>query len=355
MMMKIGVPKETKRMEGRVSLVPSAVAELVRQGCVVYVQQGAGLLSGFEDDHYRQAGAVLVANAQSLYAQAELIVKVKEPIAEDLQYLRADHVLFCYLHLAANKSLLHALLKIGLLALAFETVQEQGVLPLLAPMSEIAGRVAVQSGTHFLHGSLGGRGVLLGGTTTTGRGQVVVLGAGTAGTYAALEAANLGAQVTVFDLNPEALKRVRQMSPNITGLYSSVQDIEALLPHTDLLIGAVLLPGQAAPKLLTRAMVKKMPAGSVIVDIAIDQGGCIETMRATDYQNPTFVEEGVIHMGVTNLPGAVPKTASQALATAILPYVLRLARGQLEQSPSLKGGVNVKQGQLVHPALLSLN
>lgn len=354
-MMKIGVPKETKRMEGRVSLVPSAVAELVRQGGMVYVQQGAGLLSGFEDSHYLQAGAVVVENAQMLYALAELIVKVKEPIADDLKYLRAEHSLFCYLHLAANQNLLNELLRIGLLALAFETVQEQGVLPLLAPMSEIAGRVAVQSGAHLLHGSLGGRGVLLGGTGTTGRGQVVVLGAGTAGTYAALEAANLGAQVLVFDLNPEALKRLRQMSPNITGYYSSVQDIEACLPHTDLLIGAVLLPGRAAPKLVTRAMVKKMPAGSVIVDIAIDQGGCIETMRATDYQNPTFVEEGVIHMGVTNMPGAVPRTASQALSTAILPYVLRLAKGQLEQYPALKGSINVNKGQLVHPALQSSN
>lgn len=353
-MLKIGIPKETKRMEGRVSLVPSAVAELVRQHGVVYVQQGAGLLSGFDDKSYQQAGAHVVDNAKLLYEQAELIVKVKEPTADDLRFLRKDHSLFCYLHLAANRPLLDELLKIGLLALAFETVQEQGLLPLLAPMSEIAGRVAVQSGAHWLHGSLGGRGVLLGGTGTTGRGQVTVLGAGTAGTYAALEAASMGANVTVFDLNPEALRRVRQSGANITGLYSTPQEIEALLPLTDLLIGAVLVPGMAAPKLVTRAMVRKMPPGSVIVDIAIDQGGCIETMRPTDYQNPTFIEEGVIHIGVTNLPGAVPRTASQALSTAILPYVLRLAKGQLEHSPSLKGGINVNQGQIVHPALVSL-
>lgn len=353
MMLKIGVPKEIKPMEGRVSLVPSAVAEIVHNRGLVYVEKGAGEQSGFYDQQYRKAGATVVDSADALFAAAEMIVKVKEPVADDLKRLRSEHLLFCFLHLAANKTLLEELKKRGLLAIAFETVESKGSLPLLMPMSEVAGRVAVQSAVHWLHASMGGRGILLGGATATERGQVTVLGAGTAGTFAIKEAAAMGANITVFDLNPDALRRVRELGPNVTGLYSSQGDIERVLKTTDLLIGAVLVPGAAAPKLVSRDMVKGMPEGSVIVDIAIDQGGCVETIRPTDYRQPTYVEEGVVHMGVTNLPGAVPRTSSEALSAAILPYVVQLAQGKLKSSPALKAGINVENGKVVHPALIS--
>ena len=353
MTLKIGVPKELKAMEGRVGLIPSAVAEIVHKQGQVYVERGAGKLSGFDDRHFQDAGATLVDSAEILFAKSEMIVKVKEPVDGDLKYLRPDHLLFCYLHLAANNQLMESLQKLGLLAIGFETVESNGSLPLLMPMSEVAGRVAMQSAAHWLHGSMGGRGVLLGGATATQRGQVTVLGAGTAGTYAVKEAAALGANVTVFDLSTDALKRVRELGPNVTGLYPSRHDIERILKITDVLIGAVLVPGAAAPKLVSREMVRSMPNGSVIVDIAVDQGGCVETIRPTDYRQPTYVDEGVVHMGVTNLPGAVPRTSSEALSAAILPYVIQLAEGELEKSPALKAGINVDKGKIVHPALIS--
>ena len=350
-MLTIGVPKERKAMEGRVSLVPSAVAEIRHNHGQVFVEKGAGELSGFDDQAYQDAGAIVVATQEALYTKGKVIVKVKEPIKADLKHLRSDHVLFCYLHLAANADLLDALKKKQLLAIGFETVELRQQLPLLMPMSEVAGRVAVQSAAHYLHGSMGGRGVLLGGATATDRGQVTVLGAGTAGTSATKEAAAMGANITVFDLSTEALRRVKALGANVTGLYPSREEIKKVLARTDVLIGAVLVPGQAAPKLVTRDMVKAMPRGSVIVDIAVDQGGCIETIRPTDYCNPTYVEEGVVHMGVTNLPGAVPRTSSEALSAAILPYVILLAQGGLEDSPALKSGVNLNKGKVIHPAL----
>lgn len=355
-MLKLGIPKETKVMEGRVSLLPSAVAEIVDKGGEVFVESNAGQLSGYDNLSYGDAGAVICASPEALYGQAELIVKVKEPITTDLQYLRKEHHLFCYLHLAANPCLLKQLQNIGLRAIAFETVAEGKQLPLLSPMSEIAGRVAVQSASYWLHGDTingtGGRGVLLGGATATERGHVTVLGAGTAGTFAIMEAAALGANVTVFDINPEALKQVRAIAANITALYPSRHALNKTLENTDLLIGAVLIPGATAPKLITRDMVRSMPKGSVIVDISIDQGGCIETMRATDYSAPTYLDEGVIHAGVTNLPGTVPRTASAALSAALLPYVFTLLKGRLEQCPALIKGINVDQGATVHPALM---
>lgn len=359
-MLKLGIPKEIKVMEGRVSLLPCAVAEIIDKGGEVFIESNAGLLSGYDNRSYADAGAVICESAESLYREAKLIVKVKEPIAGDLQYLRKDHLLFCYLHLSANTDLLQQLNTIGLVAIAFETVEEaidkQSRLPLLAPMSEIAGRVAVQSAAYWLHGDTingtGGRGVLLGGATATERGNVTVLGAGTAGTFAIMEAAALGANVTVFDINPEALKRVRAIAPNITALYPGRKEINKVLENTDLLIGAVLIPGAAAPKLISRDMVRSMPKGAVIVDISIDQGGCIETMHATDYTKPTYIDEGVIHAGVTNLPGAVPRTASAALSAALLPYVFTLLKGQLEQCTALTKGINVANGSSVHAALI---
>lgn len=349
--MRIGIPTEIKPKEGRVALVPAACGELVCAGHQVFIQAGAGKLSGFADEAYRVLGVSILENAEALYGSSELIVKVKEPIEGDLKWLKKEHLLFCYLHLAANPALTQGLCSIGLTAIAFETVEEAGRLPLLAPMSEIAGRVAVQVGTHLLHASMGGKGILLGGVPGAERGKVVVLGAGVSGMRAAETAAGMGANVIVYDKYAEPLRRVCQLSPLITGKFAYADTIAEDLKTADLVIGAVLVPGAKAPKLVTEAMVKAMEPGSVIVDIAIDQGGCVETIRATNYLEPTYVLHGVIHMGVTNMPGAVPYTSTQALCGAILPYVQLLASGKSESHAGLVGGVNVKGGQVVHPAL----
>jgi alanine dehydrogenase len=351
-MLRVGIPRETKSMEGRVALIPEAVAELVSSGVPVHVQSEAGIGSGFSDCRYVDAGAVVEPDAARTYAAANIIVKVKEPIDGDLQLLRSSHQLFCFLHLAPNPALTAELCRIGLTAIAFETLEVDGRLPLLAPMSEIAGRVAIQAGAHYLHGSLGGSGLLLGGVAGTEKGHVVVLGAGMAGRNAALSAASLGAAVTVFDRNVEALRLAEASSVRIEGRYMSEAALRSVLPQTDLLVGAVLLPGKTAPRLVTRDMVATMRPGSVIVDISIDQGGCIETMRTTDYRDPVFVEEGVIHMGVANLPGAVPRTSSCALSGAILPWVLKLASGEASRDPALSGATNIRDGRVVHPALV---
>jgi alanine dehydrogenase len=349
--MRIGIPKEIKPLEGRVALVPEAAGELVRAGSELYVQAGAGEKSGYPDAAYSAQGAQILPDAPALYARAQLIVKVKEPVAPEYDLLRPEQVLFSYLHLAAVPELARVLKQKGLTALAFETVDVKGHLPLLAPMSEIAGRLAVQIGAHLLHVPLGGRGILLGGLPGTERGRVVVLGAGEAGGAAAAAAAALGAEVTVFARSRDSLVRMCQLGPNVTALHSSQGAIAAALPQADLLVGAVLIPGARAPHLVTRVMVGNMRPGSVIVDISVDQGGCIETIRPTDYTNPTYVEEGVIHFGVTNMPGAVPRTASQALSGVIAPYVARLARPGWEQDPALHAGINVRAGRLVHPAV----
>ena len=350
--MRVGIPKEIKPREGRVGLVPHAVADLVHHGHEVYVQASAGALSGFSDADYRQAGAMICDDAESLYQQGELIIKVKEPVEGDLRLLRRDHLLFCYLHLAPNRQLTEALLKIGLTAVAFETVEENGHLPLLKPMSQIAGRVAIDAGSHYLHQSMGGRGVLLGGVAGTERGHVVVIGAGVAGGSAARAAADMGALVTVFDQRQDALDRASAMGPNVTGQYAYRESIAAALKTADLVVGAVLITGAKAPRVVTRDMVRAMPEKSLIVDISIDQGGCVETMKPTNYDAPVYEEEGVLHMGVTNMPGAVPRTASQALSGAVLPYALQLAAGELDQRKALGMGVNVRAGKLVHPALI---
>lgn len=349
--MRIGIPREVKILEGRVGLVPAAAAQLVRQGHQVLVEQGAGLLSGYSDEDYRQAGATVLPDATSVYGDAQLIIKVKEPQPQELAMLRADHLLFCYLHLAAEQALLNSLLEIGLTAVAFETVAEGRALPLLAPMSDIAGKVAVQVGAHLLHQPQGGRGLLLGGLPAAERGQVVILGAGVAGGNAAALAAAVGAQVTVFDPNRDKLAAMRALGANVTGLYPYAHDIERAVREVDLLIGAVLIPGAKAPHLVLAEQVSKMKPGSVIVDISVDQGGCIETTRPTTYAEPTFVWEGVTHFGVTNMPGAVPRSASQALSAALIPYALKLAAGGWEGDPALAAGINVRQGQIVYPAL----
>jgi len=352
--MRIGIPTETKTLEGRVALVPAAGGDLVRAGHEVYIQSGAGDSSGFSDADFERVGMQVVPDAAALYGQAELVVKVKEPIAGDLEHLRREHVLFCYLHLAAEPELTERLLDIGLTGVAFETVEEaDGSLPLLAPMSNIAGRIGVQVGTHLLHMPQGGRGVLLGGLPAADRGHVVVLGAGAAGGNSARLAAASGARVTVFDKRQDRLAEMMAIGPNVSALYPYVDAVADAVARADLVIGAVLIPGARAPHVLTRAMIADMNAGSVVVDISVDQGGCAETTRPTTYADPTYTVDGVTHFAVTNMPGAVPRTASQALSAAILPYVQRMARPDWSGHAALVRGVNVRDGELVHPAIKS--
>jgi alanine dehydrogenase len=349
--MRIGIPLEIKPLEARVALVPEAAGELVRAGNEVYLQAAAGEKSGYPDSVYVAHGVQILPDAAALYGQAQLIVKVKEPIAPEYNLLRPEHLLFSFLHLAAVPELAEVLQRKGLTALAFETVQRNGHLPLLAPMSEIAGRLAVQIGAYLLHVPQGGRGILLGGLPGAERGRVVVLGAGEAGGAAVAAAAALGAEVTVFARSRDSLVRMRQLGPNVTALHSYTDSIAVAATQADLLIGAVLIAGARTPQLVSRTVVRGMRPGSVIMDISVDQGGCVETIRPTDYRNPAYVEEGVIHFGVTNMPGAVPRTASQALSGAIAPYVARLTRPDWLQDAALRSGLNVQSGQLVHPAV----
>jgi len=350
--MQIGIPKEIKPLESRVSLIPAAVGELCKQGHQVSIEASAGNGSGYQDDDYLAVGATIASDAEDLYANAELIIKVKEPIAADLEYLTSTHILFSYLHLAALPVLTAKLQEIGLTAVGFETLEVNKTLPLLAPMSDIAGRLAAHIGTQLLQKPNGGKGLLLGGLPGTTRGHVVVLGAGVAGGNAALVSAGLGAQVTVFDRNRDKLAKMRALGDNVTGLYSYTDSIAEMVASADLLIGAILVAGQRATQLVTEDMVKTMQAGSVIIDIAVDQGGCIETTRPTDYLEPTYLLHDVVHFGVTNMPGAVPKSASQALSSAIYPWVLKLADPLWRQDPHLVGAINVDKGKICHPALM---
>jgi alanine dehydrogenase len=350
--MRIGIPSETKTLEGRVALVPAAAADLVRRGHEVFIQSGAGEKSGFSDQAYVDEGIKIAADAAALYEAGELIVKVKEPIAGDLALLKKHHLLFCYLHLAAEPALTRSLLDIGLTGVAFESVEEHGGLPLLHPMSVIAGRIATQVGTTLLHRPQGGKGKLLGGMASTPRGKVVVLGAGAAGGNAAHLAASAGANVVVFDKRQDRMAEMMAMGPNVTALYAYESSVAEEIRTADLVVGAVLVPSAKAPHVVTEAMVKSMEPGSVLVDIAIDQGGCFETSKPTSWKDPTYDVHGVTHFAVTNMPGAVQQTSSQAISAAILPYVQRMAAGSSwrEHEP-LRVGINVEGGQIVHPAL----
>ncbi len=349
--MKIGIPKEVKIKEGRVALLPYACGELFRQGHQVFVETQAGKLSGYPDQDYEQNNATIIQSAKSLYQHAELIIKVKEPIEQEYEYLRADHILFSYLHLAANPVLADYLKQLGLQAIAFETVENNRQLPLLAPMSQIAGKVAAQVGTHLLHSSNAGKGVLLGGVAGSERGRVVVMGAGNAGFSATSILAALGANVTVFDKMTEKLDTIRSLGANVTGLYPYQAEVADAIKAADLVIGAVLIPGAKAPVVVSSNMVKNMAAGSVIVDISVDQGGCIETTRPSSYDDPVYKCHEVLHFTVTNMPGAVPRTASQALSAVLLPYALEISSGQWQKSTDLLSGLNVSNGQYTHPAL----
>lgn len=344
-MTHIGVPKETKPAEMRVALTPVDAGSLAKAGHTVWIESGAGVGAGFSNEDYTDAGCKICADADALYAMADMIVKVKEPQQGDVDRLTQDHLLFCYLHLAAEPKLTEDLKNIGLTAVAFETVVEDGKTPLLAPMSAIAGRLATQNGTSFLHSSKGGRGVLMGGISTHSAGHVVVIGAGIAGQEAAILAAGMGAHVTLLDLNEERLKDVKTKYPTIHTRLSNTETIDELLPTCDLLVGAVYVIGRKAPTVVSEDQVKLMPKGSVIVDISIDQGGCIATSRPTSHDAPYYVEHGVTHSAITNMPAAAQLTASEALSRAITPYVLKLANDSW--SKSLKEAINVKNGQLM--------
>jgi alanine dehydrogenase len=357
--MKIGVPKEIKIHEYRVGLVPAGVRELSDAGHQVTVQSGAGAGIGFEDAHYKAAGALIAPRAEDVFAGADLVVKVKEPQLAECKQLRGGQTLFTYLHLAADREQAQALLASGATAIAYETVTApDGSLPLLTPMSEVAGRMSVQVGANSLQKANGGFGVLLGGVPGVAPAKVVVLGGGVSGTHAAEMAVGLRADVTVVD---RSVKRLRELSSifgsQLKTVYSTAHAIEELVRDADLVIGAVLIAGAAAPKLVTRAMVKSMKPGAVLVDIAIDQGGCFETSRPTTHAEPTFVIDDVIHYCVTNMPGAVPRTSTFALTNATLPYVRALAdlgwRRAIHNDAGLARGLNVHAGQLTHEAVAS--
>ncbi len=353
--MEIGVPKETKDQEFRVGLSPSSVRVLSERGHSVFVETGAGTGAGFTDEDYIQTGAKIVSTQASAWNR-ELIVKVKEPLEPEYKFLQLGQVLFTYLHLAASRPLTEYLINCGVSAIAYETVEmPDGKLPLLTPMSIIAGRLAVQFGARFLERQQGGRGVLLGGVPGVRPGKVVILGGGVVGTEAARMALGIGASVQILDISVERLAYLETLFGfRVELLYSNSLEIEAIVPTADLLIGAVLVLGRRAPILVSRNQVQQMRPGSVIIDVAVDQGGCVETLRSTSHTNPIYIEEGVLHYGVPNMPGAVPWTATQALNNSTLPYVLKLAKDgvkALDMDAALERGLNVHQHRLVHPAV----
>jgi alanine dehydrogenase len=348
--MIIGVPKEIKEQEQRVALLPSLTNQLTRHGHSVLVERNAGFGSGYPDQDYVKAGAEIVEQAKEVFARADMIVKVKEPLEAEFPLLRRGQILFTYLHLAASKSLTEALLKSGVTGVAYETIQVDHRLPLLEPMSEIAGRMSVVMGANFLAKYNGGSGVLLGGVPGVLPGRVVILGGGTSGVNALRMAKGLGADVTILDIDVERLRFLDVAIENLHTLYSNEANLDDLMPDCDLLIGAVLLPGAKAPKLITRAMLRKMKRGSVFVDISIDQGGCAETSRPTTHLDPVYVEEGVTHYCVANMPAAYARTATQALTNVTYRYVELLAdlglEGACKKQPALIGGINTRDGRL---------
>ena len=355
--MKIGVPRELKNYEYRVGLTPAGVRELATHGHQVTVERNAAAGIGISDAAYRAAGAAVVDSAAELFATCELIVKVKEPQPTEIAMLRQGQVLFTYLHLAADKAQTAGLMHSGATCIAYETVTDRsGALPLLAPMSEVAGRMSVQVGAHCLEKEQGGAGILLGGVPGVAPAKVVVLGGGVSGTNAARMAVGLEASVTIIDRSLPRLKELDlQFGPRATTLFATAEAIEHQVLAADLVIGAVLVPGSAAPKLVTREMVRQMRPGSVLVDIAIDQGGCFETSRPTTHSSPTYVEEGVVHYCVTNMPGAVARSSTFALTNATLPFVMALAekgwRKALADDPHLLRGLNVHAGKVTYEAV----
>ena len=352
--MIIGVPKEIKSSENRVALTPAGALEFTRRGHEVYVQSTAGIGSGFPDEEYTDNGAVMLDSADEVWAKGDMIMKVKEPIAEEYPRCRANQLIFTYFHFASSQDLTTAMLASGAICLAYETVETKDrQLPLLIPMSEVAGRMAVQEGAKYLEKPAGGRGVLLGGVPGVAPGKVLVIGGGIVGTQAAKMAAGLGAQVTLLDVSLPRLRYLSDIMPaNVITMYSNEYNIRKLIQTHDLVIGAVLIPGAKATNLITRDMLKLMRPGTVIVDVAVDQGGCIETTRPTTHENPTFVIDEVVHYCVANMPGAVPFTSTVALTNATLPYALQLAQKGWQkacaENAELKLGLNVVQGKVVY-------
>lgn len=355
--MKIGIPKEIKNNENRVGATPAGVKELVAHGHTLFVQHTAGEGSGFSDNEYAAAGATILPTIEDVYATADMIIKVKEPIAPEYKLIRKGQLLFTYFHFASDRALTEAMVESGATCIAYETVTDRdNRLPLLIPMSEVAGRMSIQEGARFLEKPQGGRGVLMGGVPGVKPAKVLVLGAGVVGRNAALMAAGLGADVTITDVNLNVLRHCAEVMPkNVKTLYSSRHNIEQELPTTDLVVGSVLVPGAKAPHLVTADMVKMMRPGSVMVDVAVDQGGCFETTHPTTHSEPTYVVDGVVQYAVANIPGAVPYTSTLALTNATMPYALRLANlGWVEackRDAGLANGVNVVDGKITFKAV----
>jgi len=355
--MVIGVPKEIKPEENRIAIVPGGVETLVYKGHKVIIERGAGLGSGFNDEEYIKAGAQIFDRHEDVFDNAELVLKVKEPLPEEYGLLKAGQILFTYLHLAASKELTNNLQERKIIGIAYETVQsEDGFLPLLFPMSEIAGRMAPQEGAKYLEETFGGRGILLGGVAGVPPGNVVILGGGTVGFNAARIALGMGASVTVLDINPRRLIMLDEFfQGRVTTMIADNYNLRMVIGYADLLIGAVLVPGAKAPKLITREMLKTMRTGAVLVDVSIDQGGCAETSRPTTHSHPIYEEEGIIHYTVTNMPGAVPRTSTRALTLNTLPYVLEIAeKGWIKaarENPALSKGVNLVEGRVTYKAV----
>lgn len=352
--MVVGVPKEIKNNENRVALTPAGVAELRKNGHTVYVQVNAGEDSGFEDEEYIAAGATMLPSIEEVYGIAEMIMKVKEPVAQEYNLIKENQLLFTYFHFASSEELTHAMIEKGAVCLAYETVEKSDrSLPLLVPMSEVAGRMAVQEGAKYLEKPLKGRGILLGGVPGVKPARVLILGGGIVGTQAAKMAAGLGAHVTIMDVNLQRLRYLSDIMPeNVDTMMSNEYNIRAEIKQSDLIVGAVLIPGAKAPHLITRDMLKLMRKGTVLVDVAVDQGGCIETCSPTTHENPTFIIDDVVHYCVANMPGAVPYTSTVALTNATLPYALQLANKGWQQAcrenSELKVGLNVVEGKVVY-------
>ena len=355
--MVIGVPKEIKNNENRVGMTPAGVAELVKRGHTVYVQQTAGNNSGFADEDYVNVGAKLLPTIEEVYAAAEMIVKVKEPIAPEYKLIRRGQVVFTYFHFAADRALTEAMIESGAICIAYETVElPDRSLPLLIPMSEVAGRMSVQEGARFLEKPQGGKGKLLGGVPGVRPARVLILGGGIVGCNAAQMAAGMGAEVMITDINLARLRYLSEVLPkNVKTLYSSAHNIRMELPTVDLVIGSVLIPGDKTPHLITRDMLPLMKPGTVLVDVAIDQGGCFETSHPTTHSEPTYVVDGIVHYAVANIPGAVPFTSTMALTNATLPYTVALAdkgwQKACKDDPALALGVNVAGGKVVYKAV----
>lgn len=352
--MIIGVPKEIKANENRVALQPSGVEMLRENGHTILIETNAGVGSGFEDEAYKKAGAQIIATPKELFEKADMIMKVKEPLAQEYGYIREGQILFTYFHFAASRELTEAMMKTKCVAIAYETIEkEDGSLPLLNPMSEVAGRLSIQAGARCLEKTFGGHGILLGGVTGVAPAKVVVIGGGIVGTNAAQMAAGLGANVIVLDINIERLRFLNHVLPaNVSTMMSIPENIRQQIADADLIVGAVLIHGAKAPNLITRDMLKLMKKGSVIVDVAVDQGGCVETIRPTTHADPTYEVEGVIHYGVANMPGAVPKTSTIALTNVTLPYAIQIAnKGYLEAiktNREIALGVNIFFGKVTY-------